>query len=62
MPETGALIGTPASIIDIVEAADGSHRRRAVRLERLRKTEADRVRELLWPRDDGLECPLRGAP
>jgi hypothetical protein len=38
-------------------AADGSHRRRAVRFERLRD-EPDRVREVLERRDHRLECPL----
>ncbi len=39
-------------------AADRAHRRRAVRLERLRD-DADRVRELLRRRDHRLERPLR---
>ena len=39
-------------------AAHRAHRRRAVRLERLRD-EADRVREVLDGRDDRLEGPLR---
>src|SRR3989337_1620808 len=39
-------------------AADRAHRRRAVRLERLRD-EADRVREVVGRRDHRLERPLR---
>src|SRR5581483_6708148 len=39
-------------------AADGAHRRRAVRLERLRDR-ADRVGELVRRRDDRFERPLR---
>src|SRR5690242_5356475 len=39
-------------------SADRSHRRRAVRLERLRD-DADRVREVLRARDGRLECRLR---
>ncbi|HTZ04647.1 MAG TPA: hypothetical protein VMB53_02730 [Gaiellaceae bacterium] len=42
-------------------AAHRAHRRRAVRLERLRD-ETDRVRELVRPRHDGLERALRERP
>ena len=58
MPETGALIGTPASMSDERRAADRAHRRRAVRLERLGH-DADRVREVLRRRDHRLERALR---
>jgi hypothetical protein len=42
-------------------AADGAHRGRAVRLERL-GDEPDRVREVLERRDHRLERPLASAP
>ena len=57
MPETGDLIGTPASMSAIVEPQTDPIDDDAVRLERLRD-EADRVREVLDARDHRLERPL----
>ena len=57
MPETGAVIGTPASMSDRVEPHTERHRGRAVGLEHLGH-DADRVGEVLLGRDDRQQRPL----
>ena len=57
MPATGALIGTPASISDSVDAHTDAHRGRAVRAQHLGH-EAQRVGELLGAGDHRQQGPL----
>ena len=61
MPETGRRDRHARVHQGHRRPADRAHRRRAIRLERLRD-EADRVRELLGRRDHRLERALRERP